>query len=74
MSKKLSIMSSVFLFSIAVTLIDAFIHPNYFVKIPIKIIFFLALPMLFFVKNREVFGEFKKLFVFKKVEFLKLFY
>ena len=32
MSKKLSIMSSVFLFSIAVTLIDAFIHPNYFVK------------------------------------------
>ena len=73
MSKKLSIMSSVFLFSIAVTLIDAFIHPNYFVKIPIKIIFFLALPMLFFVKNREVFGEFKKLFVFKKSGIFKAF-
>ena len=69
--KKISIMSSVFLFSIAVTLIDAFIHPNYFVKIPIKIVFFLALPMLFFVKNKEVFADFKKLFVFRKSGILK---
>jgi membrane protease YdiL (CAAX protease family) len=66
-------MSSVFLFSIAVTLIDAFIHPNYFVKIPIKIVFFLALPMLFFVKNREAFSDFKKLFVFRKSGILKAF-
>jgi membrane protease YdiL (CAAX protease family) len=66
-------MSSVFLFSIAVTLIDAFIHPNYFVKIPIKIVFFLALPMLFFVKNREAFSDFKKLFVFRKSGVLKAF-
>jgi membrane protease YdiL (CAAX protease family) len=66
-------MSSVFLFSIAVTLIDAFIHPNYFVKIPIKILFFLALPMLFFVKNREAFSDFKKLFVFRKSGILKAF-
>jgi membrane protease YdiL (CAAX protease family) len=73
MSRKISIMSSVFLFSIAVTLIDAFIHPNYFVKIPIKIVFFLALPMLFFVKNREAFSDFKKLFVFRKSGILKAF-
>jgi membrane protease YdiL (CAAX protease family) len=66
-------MSSVFLFSIAVTLIDAFIHPNYFVKIPIKIVFFLALPMLFFVKNSEAFSDFKKLFVFRKSGILKAF-
>jgi membrane protease YdiL (CAAX protease family) len=66
-------MSSVFVFSIAVTLIDAFIHPNYFVKIPIKIVFFLALPMLFFVKNREAFSDFKKLFVFRKSGILKAF-
>jgi membrane protease YdiL (CAAX protease family) len=66
-------MSSVFVFSIAVTLIDAFIHPNYFVKIPIKILFFLALPMLFFVKNREAFSDFKKLFVFRKSGILKAF-
>lgn len=66
MRKKLSIMASVFLFSIAITCIDAFVHPNYFVKIPIKILFFLALPMLFFVKNKAAFQDFKRLFVFKK--------
>lgn len=66
MSKKISIMLSVLLFSIAITLIDAFIHPNYFVKIPIKILFFLALPMLFFARNKEAFNDFKKLFIFKK--------
>lgn len=71
MSKKISIMSSVFLFSIAITLIDAFVHPNYFAKIPIKIIFFLALPMLFFIKNKEAFKDFKSLFVFRKKGFIQ---
>ncbi|MBQ7103556.1 MAG: CPBP family intramembrane metalloprotease, partial [Anaerotignum sp.] len=61
MSRKKSIMASLFIFSVAITLIDAFVHPNYFVKIPIKIIFFLALPMLFFVRNKEIFAGFKKL-------------
>ena len=71
MSKKTSIMSAVFLFSIAITLIDAFVHPNYFVKIPIKILFFLALPLLFFVKNKDVFKDFKDMFVFRKDGILK---
>ena len=71
MSKKISIMSLIFLFSITVTLIDAFVHPNYFVKIPIKILFFLALPLLFFLKNKDMFEDFKKLFVFKKDGILK---
>lgn len=66
MSKKTAVMLSTFLFSIAITLIDAFVHPNYFVKIPIKILFFLALPMLFFLKNKDGFGDFKKLFRFKR--------
>jgi len=66
MNRKTSVMLSVVLFSVAITLIDAFVHPNYFVKIPIKIMFFLALPMLFFVKNKDALGDFKKLFVFKK--------
>ena len=66
MNRKTSIMSLVLLFSVAITLIDAFVHPNYFVKIPIKILFFLALPMLFFVKNKDAFGDFKKLFVIRK--------
>ena len=70
MSKKLSIIASVIIFSIAMTLIDAFVHPNYFVKIPIKILFFLALPFLFFIKNREVFADFKRLFVFKRGKIL----
>ncbi|MBQ4347582.1 MAG: CPBP family intramembrane metalloprotease [Firmicutes bacterium] len=64
-------MLSVFLFSIAITFIDAFVHPNYFTKIPIKILFFLVLPLLFFAKNREVFKDFKKMFVFKKSGILK---
>ena len=73
MSKKVSIMSLIISFSIAITLIDAFVHPNYFVKIPIKILFFLALPMLFFVKNKGAFQDFKKLFVLKKNGILKAF-
>ena len=59
----IAIMISVFVFSLAITLIDAFVQPNYFVKIPIKILFFLALPMLFFIKNKDAFKEFKNLFI-----------
>ena len=64
--KSLYIISSLFVFSLAVTLIDAFVHPGYFTKIPIKILFFLVLPMLFFVINKSEFGEFKSLFAFRK--------
>ncbi len=64
-------MVSIVVFSLLVTGVDAVLHPNYFVKIPIKIIFFLALPMLFFVKNKSDFKGFKKLFVFKKGGILK---
>ena len=66
-------MISVLVFSLAVTFIDAFVHPNYFVKIPIKILFFLALPLLFFLINRDAFKDFKKLFVFRKKGLLKAF-
>ena len=66
MKRKMSIILSVLAFSIAITLIDAFVHPNYFVKIPIKVLFFLALPMLFFIKNKTELKEFKSLFVFRK--------
>ena len=59
------------MFSIAITLIDAFVRPNYFLKIPIKILFFLALPILFFLKNKDVLRDFKKIFVFKKAGILK---
>ena len=54
------------LFSLAITFVDAVIQPNYFVKIPIKIVFFLVLPLLFFLRNKEDFKNFKTLFIFKK--------
>ena len=54
------------LFSLAITFVDAVIQPNYFLKIPIKIVFFLVLPLLFFLRNKEDFKNFKTLFVFKK--------
>ena len=69
--KSVYIMISIVVFSIFVCLIDALIQPNYYVKIPIKILFFLALPMLFFIINKRDFDEFKKLFVFKKNGILK---
>ena len=64
--KKIYIILSVLLFSLAVTFIDAIVHPPYFSKIPIKVLFFLALPILFFAFWREEWSEFKALFRFQK--------
>ncbi len=69
-SKKWYIIISVIVFSLAVTFIDAFVHPPYFSKIPIKILFFLALPMLFFVIHRDEWREFKVMFRIRKKGFL----
>ena len=72
MNKKSAyIIATVLVFSVAVDIIDAVVQPNYFFKIPIKILFFLALPMSFFVVNKKEFKEFKKIFVFKKSGILK---
>ena len=64
--KKLYVILAIIIFSLAVTFIDAVVHPPYFSKIPIKILFFLALPMLFFAFWREEWNEFKALFRFQK--------
>ena len=50
--KSIYIAISVLILSILVTFVDAVIQPNYFAKIPIKIIFFLAIPMTFFTINK----------------------
>lgn len=72
MNKKSAyIIATVLVFSVAVDIIDAVVQPNYFFKIPIKILFFLALPMGFFVVNKKEFKEFKKIFVFKRSGILK---
>lgn len=60
------IIGTIFLFSILVTLTDALLHPDYFVKISVKIPFFLLLPLLFFAWNRREIDEFKKMFLFQK--------
>lgn len=65
-ARSLYIIFALFVFSLAVTYIDAFVHPPYFSKIPIKILFFLVLPLLYFAFNREAFADFKALFAFKK--------
>ena len=49
-SKKLYIILSVIVFSLAVTFIDAVVRPPYFSKIPIKVIFFLAYQQVDIVK------------------------
>lgn len=69
MIKKLYIILSIFLFSIIVTFVDAFIKPNYFIKILVKIIFFLGLPIIYFIFNKDDVHDFKELFIFKKKGF-----
>lgn len=67
MKKKfIYIILSVLLLSLSVSLVDIFIKPDYFVKISIKVIVFLILPILFLIFNKEEFFEFKRLFKFKK--------
>ena len=66
LKKNLWIGITLLLFSLGITFVDAIIQPNYFVKIPIKIIFFLALPMLFFLRNKNDFENLKRMFVFQK--------
>ncbi len=56
------IIFALLVFSAGITYVDAFVHPTYFLKIPIKILFFLVLPLLYFVFNREAFADFKALF------------
>ncbi len=68
-AKTCYILLSVLLFSRAVTFIDAVVQPPYFFKIPIKILFFLILP-LHFDFWREEWNEFMALFRFRKKGFL----
>ncbi len=71
MKKKIYIIFSITLLSLVVTYVDAVIKPNYFAKIPFKIIAFLLLPILYFIVNKEEQKEFKKLFKFRKKDILK---
>ncbi len=73
MKKKqgLYIIISVILLSLAVTCVDAFVKPEYFLKVAVKIVFFLIIPLSYFFFFKDEFGGFKKLFKFKKETMLK---
>ena len=53
MKKKLYIILSIFLFSIIVSFVDAVIKPDYFIKILVKIFFFLFIPILYFIIHKD---------------------
>ncbi len=69
--RSIFIAASVFMFSMIVSLVDAVVRPPYIAKIPIKILFFFVLPMVFFMANKADFSEFRKLFLLKKGGILK---
>ena len=60
--KRNYIIISLLVLSLAVTYTDAFIKPNYFTKIPIKVIAFLAIPISYFLIYKKEFNQFKRLF------------
>lgn len=71
MKRKISIISSIILVSLLVTYVDAVIKPNYFFKIPFKILAFILIPIFYFLVNKDEQKEFKKLFKYKKTDIKK---
>ncbi len=67
----LYIIISVVLLSLIVTCVDAFLKPPYIVKVPIKIVFFLIVPIIYFLLNKSESENFKKLFRLKKRTLIK---
>ncbi len=64
--QSLYIIVSVILLSLAVTFVDAWIKPQYIMKILIKMISFLIIPLSYFVFYRGEFKSFQSLFYLKK--------
>ena len=64
--KSAYIILSLLIFSVVVTLFDALVHPDYFTKILVKILFFLALPIVYLFLNKNATVDFFRLFSFKK--------
>lgn len=71
--RSIYIMVSVLLLALAVCYTDAVIQPNYVIKSIIKIIFYLLIPMIYFLFNKDEFDDFKKLFSFKAGDLKKTF-
>lgn len=71
MKRKIYIIISIILLSLLVTYVDAVIKPNYFLKIPFKILAFILIPILYFIINIDEKNDFKKLFKYKKKDIKK---
>lgn len=70
MKNKIYIILSIALFSIIVSIVDAFIKPNYFIKILVKIVFFLLLPCVYYIFNKDEKKELNKILKFKNNKIL----
>lgn len=71
MKRKVFIIISITLLSLLVTYVDAVIKPNYFIKIPFKILAFILIPIFYFLVNKDEQKEFKKLFKYKRKDIKK---
>ncbi len=70
-NKKLYIISSVCILSVIMNIVDVFIKPGYFIKSLIKIVLFLFIPGIYFIRNIESRTVLKKLFRPEKKYILK---
>ncbi len=69
--RSLYIILSVIILSLAVTFVDAVIKPDYAPKVFIKVIFFLLIPLLYFIFNKDERTVLKKLFTPKSKPMIK---
>lgn len=69
--RSIYIIISVILLALSVCLVDAIIKPNYVIKSIVKIIFYLLVPMIYFIINKDELKDFKQLFYPNKKDFLK---
>ena len=65
------IIISVIILALSVCFIDAIIKPNYIIKSIIKIIFYLLIPTIYFIINKDELKDFKSLFIPTKKNILK---
>ncbi len=69
--RSIYIILSVIILSLAVTFVDALIKPDYAPKVLIKVIFFLLIPVLYFIFNKDERTVLKKLFTPKAKPMIK---
>lgn len=69
--RSIYIIISVLILALSVCFVDAIIKPNYVIKSIVKIVFYLAVPLLYFVINKDELQDFKKMFYPNKKDLIK---